>query len=82
MIEGPVTAARQDQGKVDKEMECATRLLLHLGAASDRYRLRVMTTLRAPLARRVIRLAWGSMLCYVTTKEHLGLPNQEDVKQE
>jgi len=23
----------------------------------------------------------ASMLCYVTPKEHLGLPNREDVKQ-
>ncbi|XPE37774.1 phosphomethylpyrimidine synthase ThiC [Shigella flexneri] len=27
---------------------------------------------------RLVRLA---MLCYVTPKEHLGLPNEEDVKQ-
>jgi len=29
----------------------------------------------------MIGVAWASMLCYVTPKEHLGLPNKEDVKQ-
>ena len=28
----------------------------------------------------MIGMVWCAMLCYVTPKEHLGLPNKEDVK--
>jgi len=54
--------------------------VLHAGAAGDRYCAGVRPHHQRDW-RSDDRMHGASMLCYVTPKEHLGLPNAEDVKQ-
>ena len=82
MIEGPGHIPMdQIQLQVEKEME--------LCAEAPFYTLGPLVTDFAPgydhitSAIGAAMIGWygASMLCYVTPKEHLGLPNKEDVKQ-
>jgi phosphomethylpyrimidine synthase len=82
MIEGPGHIPMdQIQLQVEKEME--------LCAEAPFYTLGPLVTDIAPgydhitSAIGAAMIGWygASMLCYVTPKEHLGLPNREDVKQ-
>ena len=82
MIEGPGHIPMdQIQMQVEKEME-----LCH---EAPFYTLGPLVTDIAPgydhitSAIGAAMIGWhgASMLCYVTPKEHLGLPNREDVKQ-
>jgi len=82
MIEGPGHIPMdQIQLQVEKEMEMC--------AEAPFYTLGPLVTDIAPgydhitSAIGAAMIGWygASMLCYVTPKEHLGLPNREDVKQ-
>jgi phosphomethylpyrimidine synthase len=82
MIEGPGHIPMdQIQLQVEKEMEVC--------AEAPFYTLGPLVTDIAPgydhitSAIGAAMIGWygASMLCYVTPKEHLGLPNREDVKQ-
>jgi phosphomethylpyrimidine synthase len=82
MIEGPGhIPMEQIQMQVDKEMEMCSE--------APFYTLGPLVTDFAPgydhitSAIGAAMIGWygASMLCYVTPKEHLGLPNREDVKQ-
>jgi len=82
MIEGPGhIPLDQIQMQVDKEMEVCHE--------APFYTLGPLVTDIAPgydhitSAIGAAMIGWhgASMLCYVTPKEHLGLPNREDVKQ-
>jgi len=82
MIEGPGHIPMdQIQMQVDKELE--------LCSEAPFYTLGPLVTDFAPgydhitSAIGAAMIGWygASMLCYVTPKEHLGLPNREDVKQ-
>jgi phosphomethylpyrimidine synthase len=82
MIEGPGHIPMdQIQMQVDKEMEMCSE--------APFYTLGPLVTDFAPgydhitSAIGAAMIGWygASMLCYVTPKEHLGLPNREDVKQ-
>ncbi len=81
MIEGPGHIPMdQIKMQVEKERSCATRRPF--------YTLGPLVTDFAPgydhitSAIGAAMIGWygASMLCYVTPKEHLGLPNREDVK--
>src|SRR5579871_6261888 len=82
MIEGPGHIPMdQIQLQVEKELEMCDE--------APFYTLGPLVTDFAPgydhitSAIRAAMIGWygASMLCYVTPKEHLGLPNREDVKQ-
>jgi phosphomethylpyrimidine synthase len=82
MIEGPGHIPMdQIQLQVDKEMEMCSE--------APFYTLGPLVTDFAPgydhitsaIGAALIGWHGASMLCYVTPKEHLGLPNREDVKQ-
>ena len=53
---------------------------LYIGAAGHRHRPRPTTTLLRGIGAAMIGMYGTAMLCYVTPKEHLGLPHREDVK--
>jgi phosphomethylpyrimidine synthase len=82
MIEGP---GHVPMHKIKENMD---KQLAHCGEAPF-YTLGPLTTDIAPgydhitSAIGAAMIGWhgASMLCYVTPKEHLGLPNREDVKQ-
>ena len=54
--------------------------VLHVRPAGHRHRARPTTTSPPRSARRSSPQAGTAMLCYVTPKEHLGLPDRKDVK--
>ncbi len=56
------------------------RAVLRARPARDRRRSRATTTSRARSAPPRRRAHGAAMLCYVTPKEHVGLPKAEDVK--
>ena len=81
MIEGPGHIPMdQIEMQVEKEKEmCYEAPFYTLGPAGHRYRARLRPH---HLAIGAAMIGWygASMLCYVTPKEHLGLPNRDDVK--
>ncbi len=69
---------RHERAKADRSLPWRT--VLRTWTVGDRYRSWITTISPAPSSQ----LQDGrpaAMLCYVTPKEHLGLPNREDVKQ-
>ena len=82
MIEGP---GHVPMHKIKENMEQAARALprgavLHAGPARHRHRARATTTSPARIGAAMIGWFGTAMLCYVTPKEHLGLPDRDDVK--
>ena len=82
MIEGPGHIPMHlVKMNVEKERECATRRPFYvLGPAGDRHRAGLRPH-HLRHRRRPGRRGGAAMLCYVTPKEHLGLPNKDDVRQ-
>jgi len=63
---------------MDKQLEwCAEAPFYHAGSADDRLSRPATTTSPARSARAMIGWYGCAMLCYVTPKEHLGLPNKK-----
>ena len=55
--------------------------LLHARPAHHRHRARATTTSPPRIGAAMIGWYGTAMLCYVTPKEHLGLPDREDVRE-
>ncbi len=83
MVEGPGHIPMdQIDMNVKRQMEwCHEAPFYVLGPLVTDIRGRATTTLPAPIGRPWPAGAGAAMLCYVTPKEHLGLPDKEDVKQ-
>jgi phosphomethylpyrimidine synthase len=54
--------------------------LLHARSADHRHRARVRDHITSAIGAAMIGWYGTAMLCYVTPKEHLGLPDRQDVK--
>jgi phosphomethylpyrimidine synthase len=81
MIEGPghvplhrvvENATREQQACFDAPFYTLGPLVTDIGAGHDH--------ITSAIGGALIAAAGASMLCYVTPKEHLGLPNRDDVK--
>ena len=83
MVEGPghvpIDQIADEHGEGDASS--ATRRPSTCSARSSPTSRPATTTSRAPSARPSPAAHGAAMLCYVTPKEHLGLPDAEDVRQ-
>ena len=82
MIEGPGPCAdAAHQGEHGHPAEGVPRgAVLHAGAAHHRHRAGLRPHHVSAIGAAQIGWYGTAMLCYVTPKEHLGLPNKKDVK--
>ena len=74
-------ADAQDQDQHGQAAEGVRRgAVLHAGAAHHRHRAGLRPHHVSGIGAAMIGWFGTAMLCYVTPKEHLGLPNRDDVK--
>ena len=81
MIEGPGhVPMHKIKDNMDKQLDRLRRgAVLYAGAARDRYRAGLRPH-HLGIGAAMIGWFGTAMLCYVTPKEHLGLPDRDDVK--
>jgi phosphomethylpyrimidine synthase len=82
MIEGPGhVPMHKIKANMDKQLEaCGEAPFYTLGPAHHRHRPRLRPHHQSAIGAAMIGWFGTAMLCYVTPKEHLGLPDRDDVK--
>ena len=82
MIEGPGhVPMHKIKENMDKQLEsCGEAPFYTLGPLIDRHRARLRPYHQSGIGAAMIGWFGTAMLCYVTPKEHLGLPDRDDVK--